>query len=186
MLALLLVLGMSTLAFAANPAQVFVHVYVVSGTVSIANASGPSITFPQIVQGTSAVTAGSVDFVNDGDTISDWTVYCSYVSSGWTLKADAPAVITGPINECRLSGLFTTGTPGLADFVVDDVIGVAARTCSNDNFAITSYGPEVKGFNVAGAQHRYLFFRFDAPITGSSNMASDQFFTVVVTAVMHV
>ncbi len=182
-------LGMTAAVYAASTtADVFVHVFVVSGDVSIERTTVDANLYfaPQILANSSTTTAFAVSFRNAGDTNANWSIHAQSAFAGWTFLTDAPGTAIAAIDRCRLSAVFAANgaAPALANFTVDDVISGATIGCSATNYAITADAVGVKGYNVpptVGAS-RYLFFRFDAPLAGSSNLNTDQVSNIQVTS----
>ncbi len=182
-------LGIAAASYAASTtADVYIHVFVVSGDVSIERVTVDANVYfaPQIAVGTSTSTAYAVSFRNAGDTNANWSIHAQTTFAGWAFLNDAPGTAIAAIDQCRLSALFASNAtaPVMGDYLVDDVITGATVLSSATTYAITADAAALKGYNVpptVGAS-RYLYFRFDAPITGSSNLNTDQISNIQVTA----
>jgi len=124
---------------------------------------------------------------NTGNTTEKYQLRLTGVPTGWTAKN----VVGAPgWEEVKILGLFTTQSPLSASHFNDNPPntgdGDIVRSSSNDtatstNFAISTEGAGVKGYNVGKGGIRYLWFRFDAP--SGTTLTSQQFLTVTVTAI---
>ncbi len=189
-LAVLVGLGLAASSFAATNAQVTIYVTVVEDGISIARLGGDNVPFGQLTVASSQV-GGPIAFRNDGTVVSDWWLETSeFVDSGstqtWNLVTAAPA----SINEVRLLAIWDTypGPPVLADFAVNDALTTSSVEPTTSVFANDAEPNDlVKGFSVpvtggASERERNLFFRIDAPISGSGAMTVEQLSVVTIVA----
>jgi len=153
-----------------------------------------SITIEPSVRPFGEVPANQSDVLSDGFTVTNtgnvtqkYQLRLTGVPTGWTAKnvAGAPGW-----EEVKILGLFTTQSPLSASHFDDNPPntgdGDIVRSTSNDtatstNFAISTEGAGVKGYDVTVSGIRYLWFRFDAP--SGTSIKNEQFLTVTVTAI---
>jgi len=143
--------------------------------------------FGEVPANQSAVLSDGFTVTNTGNISQKYQLRLTDVPTGWTAKnvSGAPGW-----EEAKILGLFTTQSPlsttHFNDNPPDTGDGDIVRSTSNDtatstNFAISTEGAEVKGYNVTVSGIRYLWFRFDAP--SGTTITSQQFLTVTVTAI---
>jgi hypothetical protein len=176
---------LTTAALAATTANVFIHVTVVTGDISITRDGAADIYFGQVVVNTTTMTAVGTSFHNSGDTLENWSISATNTAA-WTFLNNAPGTVIGAINEVRLSALWhsNAAAPLATDYLALDTITNASVQSDATHYAIPADPAGVKGFNVAPntVPDRYLYFRMDVPITGSTGLAVNQDFTVTVTS----
>lgn len=178
-------LGMVAAVYAASPtAQVFIHVTVVSGQVSIERSSAQDVYLNQVVINSTTLTSYS-SFRNDGDTRSNWSIDATNTRA-WTFLTDAPGTPIALADQVRLSGLWRADTtpPVAGDYAADDTMSNTSQQSSASRYAVDADAVGVKGYDVdpSAVANRFLYFRLDTPITGTVGIGANTDFTVTVTA----
>jgi hypothetical protein len=199
LLALAGVMGLAAGVYAATTANVYIHVTVVSGSVSLVRDGAQDVTLNQVVVGSTTLTSYTA-FHNDGDTISNWSLSntISGQGAGWTfVTATGAGTVIPAVNQVRLSAIWranttppagASGFPLVAgDYTINDVVSPTAVQSDATHYAVAADPAGVKGFNVnpAAAADHYLYFRLDTPITGSTNVGTafgETVITITVTA----
>jgi hypothetical protein len=192
-------LGLAAGVYAATSANVYIHVTVVSGSVSLVRDGAQDVYLNQVVVGSTTLTSYTA-FHNDGDTQSNWSLSNTISGQGaaWTFVTATGAGTAIPaINQVRFSGIWrSNATPPAGaskfplvagDYTINDVISPTPVQSDATHFAVAGDVATVKGYNVnpAAAADHYLYFRFDTPLTGSTNIGTasgETVITVTVTA----
>jgi len=187
-IALIFSLSMATASFAAS-ASVDITVTVVESGLAIQNVGGASLGLGTVAVDSdtfSGSTASRGIFRNIGTDQSDWEVSASAIA--WTYLTDAPGTAITNVDECRLSAIWAAwdlNPTNLSDFDgAEDTLSTTAAESSDTVFARAGDPVGVKGYDVPAGGERSLWFLFEAPITGSSNMGQQQTITVTVNALV--
>jgi len=165
-LAAVLLFGLTSSAWAANPATILVTVTIQNLSVS---ATGP-IAFGTVTAGSETVSGSASTVTNDGNITETYSLSLTN-PAGWTAVQAAPAA-----EEYALLAQFNSGAPTAASF------GYANHALSTTSVAssATKFAGNQTGLSVTATSTRSLWFRFNAPT--STAVATQQTITVTVTA----
>ena len=161
-----ILLGVSSVARAANPATISVTVTIQNLSVS---ATGP-IAFGTLVAGSETVSGSASTITNDGNVTETYSLDITD-PAGWTGVQAAPGA-----EEYALLAQLNSAQPTAASFTyADHALSTTSTACSATKFA----GDET-GASVAASGTRSLWFRFNAPT--STTVSNEQTITVTITA----
>jgi hypothetical protein len=183
LLSLLIVVGVASLAVAAESETVNLAVMIQSLSVSVSTASKD---FGTVLAGSADnLTSGAVDVSNDGNVAEKLQIDIT-TAPAWTSVVGSPGA-----DQYRLSCLFKSSqvvagdfdkTSGTGDTEDDILVDGTAETCvgyngavpDDDNFATAD---AEDGHNMAVSDVHHLYFSFDAPSTTATTTQE----TIVVT-----
>ena len=175
---LVLLLGMVSIAQAANPATVDVKVTVTA----VLSVAVDRTVYNFGAQNTSATTISTQAITVTNDSTSAQESYqlngANTSPSNWTL-ASAPA-----LNTFELRAVFNDAQPAEGDFDtdVDDLAAGSPVYCTATKFAVDASPDVQKGINVPTSGVRYLWFLLKTPTSISVGSGSEQTSTVTITA----